>query len=178
MRILSFARETIADAARTVTSREKIEELFNVPLYSNTFYLTVASQLLALLGFPFLWVIAHFYMESEVGTYAAVLAAAEIVGTFAHLGLGVGLVRFLSGSGENARPMINTAFTVGTLASVAASLVFFGVIVIGNISELLFLTEDLLYLGIFIALVVAFQVSYLVDQIWFPGAGHGTHSWV
>lgn len=34
-----------------------------------------------------------------------------------------------------------------------------------------------LFLGLLVGYVMGVFVSFLVDQIWFPGQGHGTHSW-
>ncbi|MBT3603323.1 MAG: hypothetical protein HN521_09685 [Candidatus Latescibacteria bacterium] len=34
-----------------------------------------------------------------------------------------------------------------------------------------------LFLGLLVGYVMGVLVSFLVDQVWFPGQGHGTHSW-
>jgi hypothetical protein len=33
------------------------------------------------------------------------------------------------------------------------------------------------FLGLLVGYTMGILVSYFVDQIWFPGRGHGTHSW-
>ena len=34
-----------------------------------------------------------------------------------------------------------------------------------------------LFLGLLVGYAMGILVSFLVDQVWFPGQGHGTHSW-
>ncbi len=159
----AYLHKLITDVAKIATSRKRLKQLWRVPFYSNAVYLMTASAASSLLGFIFWVVAARFYSVEDIGLAAAVIAAAGLVTTFAHLGLGMGLIRFLPHSGTNSNSMINTTLTIGVLASVAASLIF--IVGLGFWSPaLLFLKQDPGYLVAFIILAIVYQVWYLIDH--------------
>ena len=162
----SFSSQTyifLNEVVRTATSKERLKQLFRTSLYSNAIYLMAASALSALLGFAFWIVVARFYSPEDVGLASAVIAAVGFVVLFSHLGLGMGLVRFLPHSGENANSMINTIFTIGTLASLAVAFIFIAGLGFWS-PALLFIRQDPFYLAAFVIFAIVNQVLYLTEE--------------
>jgi O-antigen/teichoic acid export membrane protein len=123
----------------------------------------IATGANAVLGFVFWIIVARFYPAEDVGLASAAIAATGLLALFSYLGLGAGLIRFLPGSGKDASSMINTAFTVGVLASLLAISIFVAGLGFWSPS-LLFLRQDPLYLGVFYLFSIIFTLSYLVDN--------------
>ena len=126
--IIKFIANSIyrlfSDTIGIIVSRERIIQLFRLPLYSNTFYLMTINALSALLGFVFWIIAARFYSAETVGVASAIIAAMGLMASFANLGLGHGLIRFLPNAGQKANSLINSSFTINILASLIVSLVF------------------------------------------------------
>jgi O-antigen/teichoic acid export membrane protein len=123
-RLTSFVKETVVDAARIFATKEGLKGLYGVSLYRNAIYLMINSAALALAGFFFWVVAARLYPVEAVGLVSAAIAAIGLLTLLSTLGLDYGLIRFLPGSGEKARDMINSCFTVGGLISIALALIF------------------------------------------------------
>jgi len=153
----------LTDVVKIATSRQRLRELWHIPLYSNAFYLMIASMATSLLSFTFWIIAARFYSVESVGLASAAIAAVGLVATFVHLGLGMGLVRFLPHSGENANSMVNTTFTIGILTAIVTAFIF--VAGLGFWSPaLLFLRQDPIYFAAFIILSIVYQVWYLIEH--------------
>lgn len=122
LRIASFLTEAVS----IVTSKDKLKQLWGIRLYSNALYLMIASVVNSLLGFAFWIVAARFYTAEDVGLASAFISAASLLAMIANLGLGYGIIRFLSQSGKNANSLINSSLTLSGLASVVMVLIFLG----------------------------------------------------
>ena len=85
-----------------------------------------ASAISSLFGLAFWIVAARFYTAEDVGLASALISAGSLLAIIANLGLGYGMIRFLSQSGKNANSLINSCLTVSGLASVVAVLIFLG----------------------------------------------------
>jgi O-antigen/teichoic acid export membrane protein len=143
----------VTDIVSTATSTERIKQLWGIPLYSNAFYLMVTGLLTSFLGFAFWIVVARFYSAADVGLASAAISAMGLVAAFAHLGLGIGLIRFLPHSGEKANSLINTALTIGTLASILGVIIFIAGLGIWS-PALLFIRQSPIYLAAFVIFTV------------------------
>lgn len=157
-------KDFAADVVGVVTSKERLRQLFHTPLYSNALYLMIANAAAPLLGFVFWIIVARFYPPEAVGLATAAIAATGLLAGFSHLGLGMGLIRFLPHSGEKARVMINTVFTVNLLATVVAALVFMAGLSFWS-PALLFLRQEAVYLTAFILFTVAHALWILTDKV-------------
>ena len=123
-KLLSFIKETLTDAFRTLTSREGLKSLYGIPLYRNAVYLMLNSAILALTGFFFWAIAARLYPVEGVGLASAAISAMALLAALSTLGLTYGLIRFLPKAGKKSRDMINSCFTLGILTSIALSLIF------------------------------------------------------
>ena len=123
-RLISFVKEAVVDVARIFTTKGGLKGLYGVSLYRNAIYLMVNSVLLVLTGFFFWMAAARLYPVEAVGLTSAAIAAIGLLTLLSTLGLDYGLIRFLPGSGEKARDMINSCFTVGGLISIALAFIF------------------------------------------------------
>ncbi len=124
MRLLSFLTETFTDAIKALTSKEGLKSLYGVSLYRNAVYLMLSQLAAALSGFIFWILAARLYKPVDVGLASAAISAISLLALFSSLGLGYGLIRFLAGSGGKSRAMINSVFTLSSLASLILSLIF------------------------------------------------------
>ena len=146
--------EFLAEVAGIVTSRERLKQLWHVRFYSNAFYMVIANATGALFGFVFWIVAARLYSPEDVGLAAALIAAVGLLMWFCDLGLGWGLIRFLSHSGENTNAMINTVLTTRILFSIVVALIFIAGLGFWS-PALLFIRSNPTYLTAFILFTVA-----------------------
>ncbi|MFC1943689.1 oligosaccharide flippase family protein [Chloroflexota bacterium] len=163
MRLLSFAKETLVDAARMLTSKEGLKSLYGVSLYRNAIYLIMTNLAGPLIGFAFWIVAARFYTAEDVGLVAALIAILGLLTLLSTLGLDFGLIRFLPHSGQSANRIINSSLTISGLASI----VFCGIFLAGiNIwsPALLILVQEPIYLAAFIAFTVITTLLTIVGS--------------
>jgi len=135
--------------------------LLRTPLYANAFYLWVNAAGAAVAGFAFWALVARFYNADEVGLGAATLSALTLLAMSSHLGLGMGLIRFLPDSGEGGPRLANAVFTTSAAAAVVLSAVFLVGVPLWAPS-LDFLLEHPLYAVAFISFVVV-ATLYIVQ---------------
>jgi len=147
----------------TVTSKDRMKEVIRVPLYSNALFLMGASVFSSLIGFVFWLVAARFYPDEAVGLASALIPAMGLAVSFSKLGLELGLVRFLKRHSEDPKAIINTVFTVGLLASVAAALIFVAGLDLWS-PALLFIRETPLYLFAFVFFCAVSSLNNLSDH--------------
>jgi O-antigen/teichoic acid export membrane protein len=147
----------------TVTSKDRMKEVIRVPLYSNALFLMGASVFSSLIGFVFWLVAARFYPDEAVGLTSALISAMGLAVSFSKLGLELGLVRFLKRHSEDPKAIINTVFTVGLLASVAAALIFIAGLDLWS-PALLFIRETPLYLFAFVFFCAVSSLNNLSDH--------------
>lgn len=123
--IISFVKATFVDALRLLRSPgEGLRSLYGVSLYRNAVYLMLNSAVLAATGFFFWMVSARLYPAEAVGLSSAAISALGLLALLSTLGLDYGLIRFLPNSGEKAQALMNSCFSIGTLVSLALSLIF------------------------------------------------------
>ncbi|MFA5604379.1 MAG: oligosaccharide flippase family protein [Dehalococcoidales bacterium] len=134
-----------------------------MPLYSNALFLMGASVFSSLIGFVFWLVAARFYPDEAVGLASALISAMGLAVSFSKLGLELGLVRFLKRHSEDPKAIINTVFTVGLLASVAAALIFIAGLDLWS-PALLFIRETPLYLFAFVFFCAVSSLNNLSDH--------------
>lgn len=132
-------------------------------LYTNAFFLSLKSLSNALLGFLFWNLMARTFTPAQVGVGSALIAASNLIGALANLGLGVGMIRFVPEVEDRAKQLINSAFTLALIVGVAGSLVFLAGLDFWS-PALVFLKEKLLYLILFVIFTVAIILSSLTDD--------------
>jgi len=137
---------------------------WRIPLYSNAFYLMLGNGLGALLGIVFWAVAAHFYTTDAVGLIAAAIAAMAMLGSLSNLGLGIGLIRFLPGSGERTVPRINYSLTIVILLSILLSVIF--LLGLGTWSPaLIFFRRNAAAFIVFAIFTAATAITGVIDSI-------------
>ena len=105
-------------------SSTRLLALLRTPLYTGAFYLWANAAGAAVAGFAFWALVARFYDADEVGLGAAAFAALTLLGMFSHLGLGLGLIRFLPESGARGPRLANAVFTTSAVGAVVLSIGF------------------------------------------------------
>ena len=149
--------KVIAEAIGIITSREKLEQLIAIPLYSNAFYLMLNTAVTSFLGFFFWMIVARFYTEAEVGLGSAIISAISLLSIISLVGLNISLVRFLPHS-DKPQELINSCYTLGGLIS----LVIAGVSVAGLSfwsPALAFVKQNAIFASAFIAFTILWTLS-------------------
>jgi O-antigen/teichoic acid export membrane protein len=126
--------------------------LLRTPLYANALYLWASAGLTAVSGLAFWALVARLYSAHDVGLGSAALSALSLLAMFSHLGLGLGLIRFLPEAGPRGPRLANAVFTTSAVAAVVLAAVFLLGLPLWAPS-LDFLLEQPLYPAAFIAFV-------------------------
>ncbi len=106
------------------TIAQVFKRFWNIPLYSNASYLIVGNGGNALFGFVYWVVAARLYPAADVGLASAAISAMAMLSNFSNLGLPFGVIRFLPGSGEKGKSIINFSITLTVLTTLLISLIF------------------------------------------------------
>jgi len=163
MKLILLLKQTFSDVIGVIASKEGIRRLFQDSLYRNALYLMIANIVGVLLGFVFWIIVARFYAAEDIGLASATISATMLLASFAHLGLGIGLIRFLPCSSKSANSMINTCLTISAFSSILAAVIF--VAGLGFWSPtLLFIRQNPIYLAAFVAFTIAVTLSTLTEQ--------------
>jgi len=145
----------------------KIKDIYNKfmgdPLYRNSIYLMVSTGVMSVFGFVFWMINARLFTAEEVGLATTIISVMSLITTFSLLGLGTGLIRYLSKS-ERKNDKINTCFTLVGVVSIIVSAVF--ILGISQFSpRLLFIKESVILSGIFIISMVISSFSSLIENL-------------
>jgi len=157
---LSVGERSISPAAVLTQGRRAIY-LLRTPLFTNAFYLWANAAGAAVAGFTFWALVARLYDADEVGLGSAALSIVTLLAMFSHLGLGMGLIRFLPESGAGGPRLANAVFTTSAVGAVVLSTVFLVGVPLWAPS-LDFLREQPLYTLAFICFVIA-STLYVVQ---------------
>jgi O-antigen/teichoic acid export membrane protein len=124
-KLFYFLQETLKDAWSFVRSPvEGIKRLYRASLYRNAAYLILSAVALGLTGF-FYWIAAaRLYPDDEVGLASAAVSAMTLLSLLSLVGLDYALIRFIPGSGERSRDVMNSSLTIGTAVAIVLALVF------------------------------------------------------
>ena len=104
--------------------RDRLRGLLGVSLYRNAGYLTLTSGTNSLSGFLFWAVAARLYPAEGVGLASAAISAMGLLALLSTLGLDYGLIRFLPGSGDRARSILNSCLTLSGVVAIALAAIF------------------------------------------------------
>lgn len=152
----------LAGVVSTAAAEERLGFLGS-SLYRNAVYLIIARLTLPLTGFVFWMVAARFYDVEDVGLASALIAAMGLLAVFSTLGLEFGLIRFLSYSKESVADMLNSCFTVTSLASIAFCGIFLGGITTWS-PALLFVRQDTVFVIAFILFTLASTLTPVLNS--------------
>ena len=133
------------------------------PLYANALYLWANAVAMAVGGFAFWALAARLYSAEEVGLGAASLSAMTLLATFSHLGLGMGLVRFLPELKGRGPSLLNLGLSISGLMAVLASGIFLAGLPIWS-SPLSYLREQPFHAAGFALFTVAATATIIQDQ--------------
>lgn len=151
-------------AVGLIASTSGLAALLRTSLYSNAFYLWGAMAVMSASGFIFWTVVAALARPDDVGRGSASLSALALIAVLSHLGLGMGLIRFLPESGQGAVRLINGSFGISFLLACVISAIFLAGLPLWS-PELLFLREQPLYFLSFVLFAGALTATALLDHI-------------
>lgn len=99
------------------SSLDSLRETMKDRLILNSGYLLCITIVGALVGFFFWMIVARIYPPEEVGIASSVISIVLLLAGISNLGLGIGLVRFLS-ERHDPEDMLNTSFSLTLMVSV------------------------------------------------------------
>lgn len=160
-----FIKGGYADAFRLARHPwEGLKSLYGVSLYRNAVYLVVGTAVTDITAFVFWIIAARFYPVEAVGLGSAIISALGLLAIFAGLGLGIGLIRFLPGAGEDSNDMMNSCFTLSGLASVAVALIFLAGLHFWS-PALFVVRQHPIFFAAFVVFTVAATLQPLVNNV-------------
>jgi O-antigen/teichoic acid export membrane protein len=131
------------------------------PLRNNALFFMAANASNNLIGFFFWTLAARLYTVEDIGKATALISAANLLILFAGLGMGIGVIRFLSEE-KNKTALINTAFTISEVTALILSLIF--ILGIGVWSPALaFIYDNYLLIALFIIFAVFSVIQSLLS---------------
>jgi O-antigen/teichoic acid export membrane protein len=143
------------------------------PLRNNALFFMAAYATNALIGFIFWMLAARLYTVEDIGRATALISAANLLSLFAGLGMGIGVIRFLSEE-KNKNALINTAFTISGATALILSLIFSLGITVWS-PALAFIYDNYLLIALFIVFAV-FSVIQLLQSFTFVAFGAARYS--
>lgn len=145
-------------------SIRKLLEHFNIPFYSNAYYLMIGSGAGAIFGFVFWIIAARLYEPADVGSAAAAISATALLATVSMLGLGFGMIRFLPTRGVKASSTINSCLSIAGLTSLVVASIFLVGLEIWS-PALLFIRQHPIFVASFILFTIAWTLFSLLDTV-------------
>jgi len=161
-KLLSFIKETLTDAFRTLTSKEGLKSLYGIPLYRNAFYLMLNTAIMALCGFFFWMVVARYYTEAAVGYSSAIISAISLIAIISLVGLNTSLIRFLPQAAKP-RELINSCYTLSALVSLVVAAIFIAGLSLWS-PALVFIKQNAVFTAAFIIFALLWTLSSLVGS--------------
>jgi len=162
-KLISFAKETLTDAARIITTKEGLKSLYGVPLYRNAVYLMLNSGAVNITGFFFWLLAARLYSTEAVGLASAAISATALLTLISTLGLDYALIRFLPSSGDKARSIVNSCFTLTGVISIALAFIFLAGLKVWS-PALLPIREHPVFFTVFVVTTTATTLRIFADR--------------
>ncbi|MEW6033636.1 MAG: lipopolysaccharide biosynthesis protein [Chloroflexota bacterium] len=131
------------------------------PLVKNSIFLMLASAVSAATGVVFWAVVTRLYPAQNVGIASAVLAAMALLAGFSHLGLSIGLIRFLPET-ERKGEVVNSSLGLVAAFSCLLALTFLAGLPLWS-PNLLFLQRNILLSAAFILFTMG-TVMLLIER--------------
>ncbi len=144
--------------------KQRFSSFFSDSLFNNASYLVANSILGSLAGFVFWLIAARLYTAEDVGLASTIISAIGLIALLSNFGFSISFIRFLSGSKEKARNLINSCLTVS--ASVACVLGVTFVLGVEIFSPALsFIRSNIVFTVVFVLFTILVIVSSLQDSI-------------
>lgn len=141
----------------------RIKALFGSSMHSNSIYLIMAQGVMTGFGYLF-WIFnAHLYKSADVGLAGTLISVAALISQISILGLNQALVRYLPKSTQK-NEKINTCLWLTSLASLVVAIIYMlGMSFFSP--KLLFVRDNPLFLGLFLASMVLVTVNTFTDSV-------------
>jgi O-antigen/teichoic acid export membrane protein len=133
-------------------------------LISNSLFMLATTAVGSIFGFAFWLAVAHSYAPREVGLGAALVSAATFAAAISELGLGQAVMRFCRTLDDGAGQLVNSAFTLLTLATLLTTLIYALGTPIWS-PTLSFIGRPSYPMLIFVATAVLLALAQLVDKV-------------
>jgi len=135
----------------------------NDSLYRNSIYLMMSTFVGSFFGF-FFWIVnTKLYTPEQIGLATALISSLSLITGFSLLGLNLGIIRYLP-KAEKKTDQINTVLTIVLCSTLVVSVIY--LLGLPYFSpKLLFLTQNTLFLIIFIILAVFFSLESIYNNV-------------
>ena len=144
--------------------KKLFERLKSDPLLRNSIYLMLSTGVMALFGFVFWLLVAHFYKPEQVGVASALISSMSFISYLSLLGFNSTFIRYLPKS-DNRNEQINTGLVlVGASAILASSTyVIFAPLFAPRLG---FLHSEIFFGAGFVLLSLGAAVNLVTDSIY------------
>lgn len=132
-------------------------------LYQNSIYVIASTFVMAVFGFVFWIIVARIFPIESIGIATTLVSLTILISNFTHLGLNIGLIRYLPKS-TNRSDTITTSWILVTANTILITvLLIVGLKVISP--KLLFLQSNILYIFSFILFMIGYSLNVLIEGI-------------
>lgn len=145
--------------------KKLLSELYDDSLFRNSFYLILATAVMAGFGFFFWLISARMVSPENIGLATALISAMNIIAIFSLIGFDSAIVRFLSHSTPQERnDKLNTGIILVGTAALVLGVIF--IIFVRNISpSLSFIQQNILTSFAFVVFCVMSAINILTDAV-------------
>ena len=141
-----------------------LREYASSSLFRNAAYLWTSNIAIFSTGFVFWAAAAWLYPAEAVGYGASALAAIALIGGFAKLGLGLGLIRFLPERGDSGAGLVNSVMLVTASTGLGASLIFLLGLDLWS-PDLGLVRQDPVFAATFVVGAISFSLITILDEV-------------
>lgn len=128
-------------------------------LYRNSVYLMGSTLVVAVFGFLYWALAAHFYSTKSVGLAATLIAISNVIMILSLLGYDNSFIRHLP-KAKNQSAQLDTGFTVSSIAAIIISCAYLLVIRL-FVPQLNFVNSTLLWMGFFVFFMIVNMLNFL-----------------
>lgn len=143
--------------------KEKILKLHRDSLFRNSFYLMLATAVMAGFGFFFWLISARLYTTEDIGLATTLISVMSLISTLSLIGFNATFVRFLPKS-ENPNDKLNTGMILVGISAFILSGMF--ILFVNNLSpSLAFVRENFFISASFVIFCVMSGLNVLTDSV-------------
>jgi O-antigen/teichoic acid export membrane protein len=141
-----------------------LREYASSPLFRNAAYLWANTIVLSAFGFVFWTAAARLYPADAVGYGASAIAAIALIGWFANLGLGLGVIRYLPERRDSGASLVNSVLLSTAAVGLVASVIFLLGLDLWS-PGLRVVRDHPIFAATFLVGAIAFSLSMVLDQV-------------
>ena len=150
-------------AARVVELVGRGWDQVKSPLYRNAIFIMLTSVVSSGLGFFFWLIVANRFAPTDLGAAVTLFQTLGFIGALGSLGIGVGLIRYMSETEDKAK-LVNAGLTLSGFVTLGLCLLFLVLLPV-VLPDLSFVLGDRLYVLTIVVATVALGLAPVLDSV-------------